>query len=315
MRHAPMASIRGAYVIAPGLYRSMTPITIPGMLGYPEKEIHHYLDTGEYDHPFSAWPAGNCVARSTLAHDALRQALVRAVRKRTEHAVEPEALLGVDVVALTRAKVAPMVRGLFPRSEQQAVLEVLGRSVIFLKPSNIDAILGETRWHGTAWALANLYLVSVGAEPLADDAPRIVGLSEETTCYVSMEYFRPNGRFEDFIVHEAAHIFHNCKRGTIGLRQTRRREWLLHLEFKKRETFAHACEAYSRMLEHGVGPADRRRLLDELKDGPMPPTARVDLDEYFDILRAAVVARNGWKHILARCSPPRRTHQRELEAP
>jgi len=47
----------------------------------------------------------------------------------------------------------------------------------------------------------------------------------------------------------------------------------------------------------------------------MPPTDRVDLDEYLDILRAAVVARNGWKHILARCSPPRRTHQRELEAP
>jgi hypothetical protein len=140
-------------------------------------------------------------------------------------------------------------------------------------------------------------------------------LSEETTCYVSMEYFRPNGRFEDFIVHEAAHTFHNCKRGTIGLRHTRRHEWLLHLEFKKRETFAHACEAYSRILEHGVGPADRRRLQDELEDGPMPPTDRVDLDEYLDILCEAVVARNGWKHILARCSPPRPTRRRELGAP
>jgi len=281
----------------------MTPTTIPRMLGYPEKEIDRYLDTGEYDDFFSAWPAGSFFDRATLGHGALRKALVTAVRKRTGHALEPEALLGLDVVAFTRAKVAPMVRGLFPRSEQQAVLEVLGPSVIFLKPSNIDAILGETRWHGTAWALANLYLVSVGAKPLSDDAPRIVGLSEETTCYVSMECFRPNGRFEDFIVHEAAHIFHNCKRGTIGLRQTRRREWLLDLEFKKRETFAHACEAYSRILENGVGPADRRRLLDELEDGPMPPTDRVDLDEYLDILRAAVVARNGWKHILARRFP------------
>lgn len=48
--------------------------------------------------------------------------------------------------------------------------------------------------------------------------------SEETTCYVSVEYFRDHDPCADYVVHEAAHIFHNCKRATVGLPETRRRE-------------------------------------------------------------------------------------------
>jgi hypothetical protein len=55
-------------------------------------------------------------------------------------------------------------------------------------------------------------------------APRLVGLSEETTCYVSPDYFAEDCPFADFIVHEAAHIFHNCKRATVGLRETRTKD-------------------------------------------------------------------------------------------
>ena len=35
----------------------------------------------------------------------------------------------------------------------------------------------------------------------------------------------------------------------------------------------------------------------------------VEVDEYLDILREAVVARNGWKRILDRCSPPRQSRR------
>ena len=73
-------------------------------------------------------------------------------------------------------------------------------------------------------------------------------LSEETTCYVSPAYFGEEDPFADVVVHEVAHIFHNCKRHKAGLRQTRRREWLLDIEFRKRETFAYACEAYACVL-------------------------------------------------------------------
>jgi len=197
-----------------------------------------------------------------------------------------------------------MVRGLFPRREQAAVLGVLERAVVFLTPDAIAAVLREARWPGTAWRLANLYLVSVGRDPLAPDAPAIVGLSEETTCYVSAEYFRASGRFEDFVVHEAAHVFHNCRRATVGLPETRARRWLLAIAFPKRETFAYACEACSRLLALAGGRTGRGTLLEELAAEPPLPDQGVDPAEYLDILRDAVEARNGWQRILARCAPP-----------
>ena len=130
-------------------------------------------------------------------------------------------------------------------------------------------------------------------------------LSEETTCHVSVEYFDANNRFDDYVVHEAAHIFHNCKRETLGLNAIRHREWLLEIDFAKRETFAYACEAYSRILELGKTRSTRNRLLSELADGAMPPDERVHGAEYVDILREAVAAGNGWKSIRERCSPSR----------
>ena len=79
---------------------------------------------------------------------------------------------------------------------------------------------------------------------------------------------------------------------------------MLEIEYGKRETFAYACEAYSRILDLGNGTKGRLRLLAEHEQGPMPPDERVNIDEYMDILREAVTARNGWKRILQRCAPP-----------
>ena len=155
--------------------------------------------------------------------------------------------------------------------------------------------------------MANLYLASVNAPLLSDSAPRLVGLSEETTCYVGVDYFYEEKRFDDFVVHEVAHIFHNCKRETIGLAETRGREWLLEIDYTKRETFAYACETYSRLLTLGRGRAVRNILLAELAKAPTFADDRVDIDEYLDILREAIAARNGWKRILQRCAPSRRS--------
>ena len=103
----------------------------------------------------------------------------------------------------------------------------------------------------------------------------LVGLSEDTTCYVSMDYFKPNSQFDDFVVHEAAHILHNCKRRTIGLPEIGGRERLLDIEFGKRETFAYACEGYSRIRELGRSVAAHRGLFLKLENGPTPPDDRV----------------------------------------
>jgi hypothetical protein len=153
-----------------------------------------------------------------------------------------------------------------------------------------------------------MVLAAAGCEPLSEDGTACVGLSEETTCYVSQTYFGEEDPFADFVMHEAAHVFHNCKRETIGLAATRRREWLLDIDFRRRETFAYACEAYSRILALGDTPACRLLALQQYAQGPLPGDSVVDVDEYLDILGEAVRARNGWKCILRRCAPTRQSN-------
>jgi hypothetical protein len=41
---------------------------------------------------------------------------------------------------------------------------------------------------------------------LGEGAPAIVGLSEETTCFVSLEYFSESDPFADFVVHEEVRV-------------------------------------------------------------------------------------------------------------
>jgi len=271
-----------------------------------KKEVERYLRSGEHDVSSRVWPGANFLECAQNGNAALRSALISVVRKRTSNATVPNALAELDVSAFARKTVGPMVRGLFPQHEQETVLNVLQNSIVFLTPTNINTVLTKMPWLSTAWNLANLYLGSYDAELLSDDAPQIVGLSLETRCYVSVTYFREENRFADFVVHEAAHLFHNCKREMIGLREIRGREWVLNIDFDKRETFAYACEAYSRIVKLGDSPGARRMLLSQYLQGPMPAAGEVDTNEYVDILGEAVAARNGWKRILARCSARRR---------
>ena len=270
------------------------------------EDVERYVRTGESDLLFSAWP-GDVFRRGRIGSEVMREALVDEVHRRARAAPDRRDHPPLsDLVGLTRRRVEPMVRGLFPGTEQGPVLQVLERSVVVLTAENIMSVLREATWMHTAWDLANLYLTSADADLLGSDAPRLVGLSEETTCYLSIDYFREQGRFEDFLVHEAAHIFHNCKRVTMGLPETSRREWPLDIAFDKRETFAYSCEAFSRVLEHESSRQARLALVRELADGHVPGTDHLDEQEYVSILTEAAGARNGWKHILSRCAPPRR---------
>lgn len=105
-------------------------------------------------------------------------------------------------------------------------------------------------------------ILSLKAEFLIENAPRIVWLSEGT-CLISLSYFNEHHRFEDFPVHEAAHVFHNCKRATVGRPQKPRHEWLLEIDVHKRETFAYACEAFSRVVDLSLRSAERPVLVEE----------------------------------------------------
>lgn len=119
-------------------------------------------------------------------------------------------------------------------------------ALVFLTPTNVGEVLSSVGLLSTAWKLANLPLESLGADLLGDEASRIVGLSEATTCYVSPASFEDEDRFADYVVHEAAHVCYDCTRATLWLPSIRTREWLLPIAFRQRETFAYACEAYSR---------------------------------------------------------------------
>lgn len=264
-------------------------------------EIERYLRTGEADVMGNAWP-GDIMEQGRRQHADLRGALVEEVRRlakgRTHEAVPDNVGIG-----FTRAKVEAMVRGLFARAEQDVVLATLEKSVVYVTSETIESIIRNQMWDRSAWDLANLFLLSVGAELLGPEAPRVVGISEETTCYVSPEYFAQDDPFADFIVHEAAHIFHNCKRRTIGLRETRTKEWLLDIEYQRRETFAYSCEAYSRVLARATGAAERRALAADYGVAPRISDERVDPAEVASIVTEAAAARNGWRVILARCSP------------
>jgi len=267
-----------------------------------DEAIAWYLQTGECDGYYSAWGGNDLMDRERRAIADLKGALINEVRKPSATAKMPDEIRHLDMGTFTRSKVTPMVSGLFPKQEREAVLRMFDTSIIFLTPGNIEKTIAEGRWLHTLWDLTNLYLGSIGAQPLAAGNGSILGLSEETTCYISVEYFRSKNRFDDFVVHEAAHVFHNCKRRTVGLRETRRREWLLDIAYRKRETFAYACEAHSRLLQLGKTRTERLGFLKELTNASMPADERVDSAEYLDILREAVVARNGWKRILARCT-------------
>jgi hypothetical protein len=267
-------------------------------------EIERYLRTGVTDPLYAAW-SGGFMERANRAHEDLRGALVGPVRRRAE-GLNHAPLAESDTVSLTRTKVEPMVRGLFPRAEQDVVLSTIEQSVVFVTSANIEPLLLGQSFDHSAWTLANLYLASIGAELLGEDAPHLVGLSEETTCFVSPEYCAEDDPFADFIVHEAAHIFHNCKRATIGLRETRTKEWLLDIEYRKRETFAYACKAYARVLQRGKSPTERRALAEEYGCAAKISEERADVAEIVSIVREAAARRNGWKVILARCAPTRR---------
>ena len=128
-----------------------------------------------------------------------------------------------------------------------------------------------------------------------------MGLEEETSSYVSLRYFSEDDPFADYVVHEMSHLFHNWKRARIGLPETRTKEFLLNISYAKREIFAFSCEAYSRILELGKSPSERRHLLGRFSRESRIPTGE-DREEILQIMEAAVASHNGWNRILKMCS-------------
>jgi hypothetical protein len=111
-------------------------------------EIEQFLRTGETDPLMVNWPGKNTLDRLERGSEALTAALLAEVRRREAQVGIPTPTLvpGGDLLAFTRAKLAPMVRGLFPRAEQEPVLAILERSVAFLTPESTEPLIrGRSR--------------------------------------------------------------------------------------------------------------------------------------------------------------------------
>lgn len=286
------------------------------MLARPENhsarnaELARYLATGHHDEDGWRRYEGQTSLEQMTAHSsALRTALLRRVAElETAGQMPAPPARSLDRFWL-REKLRPMVEGFFTPDERPRILEFVENSVVFLTRDRVHRLLPELRWDHTAWSIARIWLDSINAPPLSEEAPGLLGLSEEQTCYVSLRYFADLelDPFADYVVHEVAHLFHNNKRRTIGLPPRGRCEWMLDIGFQRRELFAYACEVYSRIAARAAGQRARRELVEAFAPEAEGFADQLEPEELVDILRQAARARNGWRAILRRCSSgPRR---------
>jgi hypothetical protein len=94
-----------------------------------------------------------------------RRALVSEVNARTARVTVPDALTGLDCEAFARKKVAPMVCDLFPVAERQTILDVLDRSLVFLTPDTIEAVLNKSHFFRRLGALQTSTCTVAGQSP------------------------------------------------------------------------------------------------------------------------------------------------------
>ncbi|MFO0743419.1 MAG: hypothetical protein U0270_46555 [Labilithrix sp.] len=271
-----------------------------------DEAIAEFLRTGHTDPMYRAWPGSGFMARAERAEDELTDALVaelwkRAVGKSWRDRVQvPE-----DMREYTRSKVEPMVRGLFARVEHEPILQLLERSAVIVTDDTVEPIVRASGFLSTRWNVVNLYLLSLDADVLGDRTRAAVGFSENFRSYITPQYFEQLEPFVDFLVHECAHVLHDARLETVGLRATRSRERLVELEFRERETFAYACEAYA-TIAAGRSAAERQDLATQLRVRRPYPTWAVDVAKVETIVSEAAPMRNGWKHVLERCAPAER---------
>lgn len=266
------------------------------------ESIDRYLNTGDY-HPFdSGFPGTNALEIAKSVGSILRESLLVAIAKsRAQSRFVAAGRVPKNLKSYTRRRVEPMVTGLFPTVERRNILQLLQASTVFVTDETMPRIV-EYESLGTAWTIANMYLLSHQAVPLAEDTGSILGMASETRSYISIEYFAETNPYCSYLVHECAHAFHNNKRRVVGLPETRKKQWLLPISFRHRETFAYSCEFYSTIVARSKTKADRLHQLSAYRKLSPCPEECVDAAEVDAILEQAVNARNGWKAILKRCS-------------
>ena len=126
--------------------------------------------------------------------------------------------------------------------------------------------------------------IKVGCDGLAGDY-----------AHVRWSAYHTKDPYSDVVVHEAAHMLHYLKPSHYGFRVRRGQERFIDTEFRHRELFAYACEAYSRVILQGerkLRIAFAEKMVDDAFSFP-----RGQIEEVAALVLSAARARIGWRVI------------------
>lgn len=236
---------------------------------------------------------------NNTAYRRAAKAALRALFDLLANLLPAEARRALHVAPeLIRPSVEPMVNGLVQREWQEvAVRELISRTFVLnfrgakaAMEVELPSCDMESAWR-ILWALYGDY----GLKP-NDIEMTCDGLAGDF-AHVRWSAYQTKDPYSDVIVHEAAHLLHYLKPRNFGLHVRRHQERFVDVEFRHRELFAFACEAYSRVVLHGPRKP-RIAFAESMKhDAFSFPTGQ--MEEVAALVLNAARARNGWRVIRA----------------
>lgn len=261
--------------------------------------LERFLRTGE--RTWNGAGSGRFTLAKIRQDEIYSQAAETALRmlfNRLADLLPPEAQLLAAVSPETiRLRVEPMVKGIVPRDWQDIGLRELSARTFILSFQGAKAAIESefsTGWLSTAWQVLWAYFDDYGLKPDEIEAG-CDGLSGGEFAHVRWSAYETTDPYSDVIVHEAAHLLHYLKPEHFGLHVRRGQERFVDVEFRHRELFSFACEAFSRVILQGerksrISFAERMREIAFSFPGEY-------VEEVAALVLTAARARNGWRVI------------------
>ena len=196
-------------------------------------------------------------------------------------------------------RIEPMVKGLVHSDWQEIVLRELIARTFVLNLQGAAAALETELSSGyiggdtTGWRILWACFADYGLKPEGIKM-KCDGVAS-SFAHVRWSAYETKDPYSDVVVHEAAHLLHYLKPRHYGLHVGRHQERFVDVEFRHYEFFAYACEAYSRVAQHG----DRKsRLLfaEQMPEGAFS-FPRDLMEEVAALVFRAAQARDGWRLI------------------
>jgi len=197
---------------------------------------------------------------------------------------------------LIRARVEPMVKGLVQKDWQEISLRELVSRTFVLNFRGAKAAL-EVELPScdmdSAWRILWGFYGDQGLKP--DDVEMTCDGLACDFAHVRWSAYETKDPYSDVVVHETAHLLHYLKPTNFGLDVRRHQERFVDVEFRHRELFAFACEAYSRVILRGPRQS-RVAFAENMREGAFSfPSGSIG--EVTALVLNSARARNGWRVI------------------